>query len=164
MELLVGEKRLFIRNHNLSLLLHMLILLSGYLPQCSWTATKWTISMLIKPLVNGSGHMAEEGDVYDCKNQSWRMECWRRSSGRYDRDYSGGPAAKMPHSQCGGPGSISGQGTRSDVPQLRDDMPQLKVPHTVTKRSCMPQWRLKIPCVKTKTWHSQIEILKQFLI
>ena len=75
----------------------------GICLQCSLTATKWTISMLIKPLVNGSGHMAEEGDVYDCKNQSWRMECWRRSSGRYDRDFSGGPAAKMPHSQCRGP-------------------------------------------------------------
>lgn len=35
---------------------------------------------------------------------------------------------------AGAPGSISGQGTRSDVPQLRDDMPQLKVPHTLTKK------------------------------
>ena len=39
----------------------------------------------------------------------------------------------------GGPGSISGQGTRSQMLQLRVHTPQLKIPH-----------------VTTKAWHSQI--------
>ncbi|TEA30625.1 hypothetical protein DBR06_SOUSAS4110064, partial [Sousa chinensis] len=34
---------------------------------------------------------------------------------------------------AGGPGSISGQRTRSHMPQLRDHMPELKIPHAATK-------------------------------
>ena len=41
-------------------------------------------------------------------------------------------------------GSIPGQGTRSYRPQLRVQMLQLKILHVETKRSCMPQRRLKI--------------------
>ena len=47
-------------------------------------------------------------------------------------DSPGGPVAKILCSQCRGPGSIPGQGTRSHVPQL------------------------KILHATTKTWHSQI--------
>ena len=34
-------------------------------------------------------------------------------------DFSGGPVAETPHSQCWGPDSILGQGTRFHMPQLR---------------------------------------------
>ncbi|TEA33101.1 hypothetical protein DBR06_SOUSAS18610013, partial [Sousa chinensis] len=40
---------------------------------------------------------------------------------------------------AGGPGSISGQGTRSHMLQLRVRMLQLKIPHATTKRSRVPQ-------------------------
>jgi len=35
-------------------------------------------------------------------------------------DFPGDPVAKTPRSQCRGLGSIPGQGTRSHMPQLRD--------------------------------------------
>ena len=54
------------------------------------------------------------------------------------RDFPGGPVAKPPHSNAGGPGSTPGQGTRSHMLQLRVHMPQLK-----------------ILCATTKTQHSQ---------
>ena len=41
-------------------------------------------------------------------------------------DFSGGPLAKMCTSSAGGPGSISGQGTRPHVLQL-------KIPHAAMK-------------------------------
>ena len=82
------------------------------------------------------------------------------------RDFPGGPVAKTSHSQCKGEcwwlggggggqwlGSISGQGTRSH-------MPQLKILHVVTKKSCIPQWRSKISHATTKTRHSQRNKLK----
>ena len=34
-------------------------------------------------------------------------------------DFPGGPVAKTPHSNAGGPGLIPDQGIRSHVPQLR---------------------------------------------
>ena len=43
------------------------------------------------------------------------------------KDFHGGTVAKTLHSQCRGPGSILGQGTRSHMPQL--------------KRFCVPQLR-----------------------
>ena len=47
---------------------------------------------------------------------------------------------------AGGPGSIPGQGTRSQRPQLSVCMPQLKILNAATK----------IPRAATKTQHSQI--------
>ena len=44
-------------------------------------------------------------------------------------DFPGGPVAKTPGSNSGGPGSILGQGTRSH-------MPPLKVPHAAAKTQC----------------------------
>ena len=41
-------------------------------------------------------------------------------------DFPGGPVAKAPCSQERGPGSISGQGTKSHMLQLRVCMPQLR--------------------------------------
>ena len=41
-------------------------------------------------------------------------------------DITGGPVAKTPHSNGGGPGSTLGQGTRTH-------MPQLKIAHAATK-------------------------------
>ena len=50
------------------------------------------------------------------------------------RDFSGGPVAKTPCSQGRGPGcSISGQGTRSYMPQLRVYMLNLKILHATVK-------------------------------
>lgn len=49
-----------------------------------------------------------------------------------------GPVGKAPRSQCRGPGSISGQGTLSHMPQLR-------LPHAATK----------ILRATAKTWLSQ---------
>ena len=43
--------------------------------------------------------------------------------------FPGGPEAKTPSSQWGGLGSISGQGTRSHMPQLRLHMLHLKIQH-----------------------------------
>ena len=43
--------------------------------------------------------------------------------------FPGGPEAKTLSSQWGGLGSISGQGTRSHVPQLRVHMLHLKIQH-----------------------------------
>lgn len=55
---------------------------------------------------------------------------------------------------AGGLDSAPGQGIRSHVLQLRVRMP-LKV-CMLTKRSCMPQQRSKIPSVATKARRSQI--------
>ena len=41
-----------------------------------------------------------------------------------NEELSWGPVAKILHSQCRGPGSISVQETRSHMPQLRVHMPQ----------------------------------------
>ena len=47
-------------------------------------------------------------------------------------DFPGGPVAKAPSSQCRGPlGSIPGQGTRSHMPPLRDNVLQLNIPDPV---------------------------------
>ena len=42
------------------------------------------------------------------------------------RDFPGGPAVKTLRSQCRGPSSIPGRGTRSRMPQLRACRPQLR--------------------------------------
>ena len=44
------------------------------------------------------------------------------------KDFSGGPVAKTPPSQCRGPGFIPCRETRSHMLQLRVCMPQLKIP------------------------------------
>ena len=44
-------------------------------------------------------------------------------------DFPGGPVAKTPRSQGGGPGSVSGQGTKSHMLQLRVCMLQLRDGH-----------------------------------
>ena len=54
-------------------------------------------------------------------------------------DFPGGPVAKIPSSQGGGPGSIPGRGTRSHMPQLRVHMLQRR--HNTAK------------ITKTKTQH-----------
>ena len=51
---------------------------------------------------------------------------------------------------AGGPGSISGQGTRSHMPQLRDYMPQLKVPHAVTKKILHAAMKIEDPVCQNK--------------
>ena len=56
-----------------------------------------------------------------------------------NRDFPGGPVSKTPHSQCRGPGSIPGQGTRSHMPQTRSQVLQLRVRVTQLKRSHMSQ-------------------------
>lgn len=48
------------------------------------------------------------------------------------RDFPAGPVAKTPHSQYREPGSLSGQGTRSHVPQPGDPAPHLKIPRAAT--------------------------------
>ena len=63
---------------------------------------------------------------------------------RQSRDFPGGPVAKTSRSQSRGPG----QGTRSNMLQLRACMSQLKILQASTKRFCMPQGRLKIPSVE----------------
>ena len=49
------------------------------------------------------------------------------------KDFPGGPLAKTPRSQCRGPGSSRGQGTRSFMPQLKILQPQLRIPPATTK-------------------------------
>ena len=61
-------------------------------------------------------------------------------------DSSGGPAAETRYSQCRGPGSILGQGTRACMLQLR-------VMHASVK--------IKILRAAVKTQGSQINILKK---
>ena len=51
---------------------------------------------------------------------------------------------------AGHPGSISGQGTRSHMPQLRDYMPQLKVPHAVTKKILHATMKIEDPMCQNK--------------
>ena len=53
---------------------------------------------------------------------------WEKQLKKLHRDFPGGPVAETLSSQCRGPGSIPGQGTRS---------------HTT-------QWRLKILCAITQ--------------
>ena len=57
-------------------------------------------------------------------------------------DFPGGPVAKTPNSQGGGPGSIPGWGTRSHRPQLRVCTPRLKIRHAAT-RSKIPSAQLR---------------------
>ena len=42
------------------------------------------------------------------------------------RNFPGGPGAKPLCSQCRGPSSVPGQGTRSHIPQLRPGAAKLK--------------------------------------
>ena len=49
-----------------------------------------------------------------------------------------------------GPGSISGQGTRSHMLQLRDYMPQLKVSHAVTKKILHAAMKIEDPVCQNK--------------
>ena len=51
---------------------------------------------------------------------------------------------------AGGPGSISGQGTRSHMLQLRDYMSQLKVPHAVTKKILHAAMKIEDPMCQNK--------------
>ena len=51
---------------------------------------------------------------------------------------------------AGGPGSVSGQGTRSHMLQLRDYMPQLKVPHAVTKKILHAAMKIEDPVCQNK--------------
>ena len=64
----------------------------------------------------------------------WKQDlCWcNQIEQRRLEDFSDGPVTETPWCWCRGPGSISGQGTRSRMPQL------------------------KILCATTKTWWSQI--------
>ena len=50
-------------------------------------------------------------------------------SGRESGDFPGGAVAETLHLQCGGLGSVPGQGTRAHMPQLRVHMLQLKISH-----------------------------------
>ena len=61
------------------------------------------------------------------------------------RDFSGSPVAKTPCSQCRGPGSIPGQGTRSHMPPLSSkvQMLQLKIPRATTKMQCSQKKKKK---------------------
>ena len=51
--------------------------------------------------------------VHGVEESQTRFSGWRTAI------TSGGPMIKTPHTQCRGPGSIPGQGTRSHMPQLR---------------------------------------------
>ena len=51
---------------------------------------------------------------------------------------------------AGGLGSIPGQGTRSHMPQLEESL-------CCNQRSCMLQWRSKIPCAAAKTRYSHTQ-------
>lgn len=51
---------------------------------------------------------------------------------------------------AGGPGSLSGQGTRSHIQQLRDYMPQLKVPHAITKKFLHVVIKIEDPVCQNK--------------
>lgn len=44
----------------------------------------WATSTLMKFLANCSGHIAEKGSMWSCKNQSWGMKCWKRSLKRQE--------------------------------------------------------------------------------
>ena len=48
---------------------------------------------------------------------------------------------RLQASFAGGPALISGQGTRSHMPQLRVHMSQLKILHATSQRCCMRQLR-----------------------
>ena len=71
---------------------------------------------------------------------SWK-ECWNRKMTL--GGFPGGPVAKTPGSQCRGPGSIPGQGTRSQMQQLsspavtktqRSQINKLKKKNEIRKR------------------------------
>ena len=56
-------------------------------------------------------------------------------------DFPGGPAAGRLHAaNAEGPGLIPGQGTRSDMLQLRVAMPQLKIPCGTMKMEDLTCW------------------------
>ena len=88
----------------------------------------------------------------------------------WEWDFPGGPAAKIPCSQCKRPqDSITGQGTRSHMLQLKSSNGASKSLHAATKDSTgrcrdprsrlrfhTPSQRSKIPPATTKTQHSQI--------
>ena len=110
-------------------------------------------------LVRGTKGTKQSGLIY--KNEPYPPPLYTTSTADKSRDFPGCPVAKTSHFQCKGwggvvvgwLGSISGQGTRSH-------MPQLKILHVVTKKSCIPQWRSKILHATTKTRHSQRNKLK----
>lgn len=54
----------------------------GFCLQCSQRADKWAPSVLMNLLLMVQ-HIVEQG-VWDGENQSWSMECWRRSSKESD--------------------------------------------------------------------------------
>ena len=52
------------------------------------------------------------------------------------RDFPGGPVAKIPSSHCRSLGSVPGQGTRSHMLQLKDPYYATKIPNATTKTGC----------------------------
>lgn len=52
--------------------------------QCSLWCTKWATLMLVKCLVECSGHMMKGRLVWAFKSQLWEAKYWRRSTRRYD--------------------------------------------------------------------------------
>ena len=55
------------------------VLLLWYLPPMQPESCHWAIPKLAKPLADHSGHIAEQGGVWDCKNWSWGVDGQRRS-------------------------------------------------------------------------------------
>lgn len=55
------------------------VLLLWYLPPMQPESCHWAIPKLAKPLADHSGHIAEQGSVWDCKNWSWGVDGQRRS-------------------------------------------------------------------------------------
>ena len=69
----------------------------------------------------------------------------------YNTYFPGGLVAETPHSQCRGPGSIPGQGTRPHMPKLRVCMLQLKISHAAIETRCN-----LIKCVSFKKIKSHV--------
>ena len=67
-------------------------------------------------------------------------------------------------SKAGGLGSISGQGTRSHMPQLRVNMLQVKIPHAAAKTQCSQINKYTLKNIKTGLWWRHSPAFKELIV
>ena len=110
-------------------------------------ANSSTLAVSLTFLRMGHSNAQFQLGMVNCAHQHRKVAMQLPKNG--GRNFPSALVAKSLCYQCGGPGLIPGQRTRSHIPQLT-----------------VPGLQLKIPCVATKTWHSQINkinILKKFV-
>ena len=93
----------------------------------------WLLGYLTRAAMTKEYGLAAYNTIEIWCPKFWRLEAQDQEVNK-DWDFPSGPVAKRLWTPSArGPGSILGQGTRSQMGQLRVHMPQLKIPHAELK-------------------------------